>query len=168
MTNPQPSSPPLRRQATPASGCAAAAAVLCALVAGCGEAKKELVFDEISRLPQREQLVELRLGRFSIPAPLPLGDAQRDTIDLHTVRLDFDLVAIVDPSDAKRVKALRKANQGRMRERVIQVCRGSTREELFEPEWTTLKAHLLDAVQPMLGGMAVKRLATPYIAKDLL
>jgi hypothetical protein len=141
----------------------------CAVLAGCGGGEKpKIEFDEISRLPRRERQVEVRIGRFAIPAPLTLNDARRDTVELHLLRLSFDLYAMVDPDDVKQVKKLKKANEGRMRERVIQVCRATSREDLFEPEWTTLKAHLLDAVQPMLGGTAIKRLSTTRIDKELL
>jgi hypothetical protein len=162
------STPPDPRPHAPWGG-RFAAAFACAVLVGCGGSEPtKIEFDEISRLPHRERQVEVRLGRFVIPAPLTLNDTRRETVELHLLRVSFDLYAMVDPEDVKQVKNFRKANEGRMRERVIQVCRGTTREDLFEPEWTTLKAHLLDAVQPMLGGAAVKRLSTTRIEKDLL
>ncbi|TWT46549.1 hypothetical protein [Botrimarina hoheduenensis] len=147
---------------------AALAPALLALGAcGCAEEPKSLL-DEIKLMPSREELVEVPLGSFLIPVPVLLEDGAERFSSENLIELDFDLVAIVDPVHRARVERYKNRYEGRLRNEVIKVCRNTARDDVLESEWSTLKAHLLDATQPLLGGLGVRRLATPRIVKEPL
>lgn len=127
------------------------------LVVGCGGEEKASVFDEISRMPTREEMVEIDLGNFIVPVPMILETATERFEPANLMEIEMRLVAIADPSEAAQVERLQERNTGRIRDAVIQVCRTTTRDDLTESQKVTLKAHLLDAVQPLLGGEAVRQ-----------
>lgn len=134
----------------------------CAVVAGCAGEDDRNAFDEISRLPETEVLIEVPIGRFVIPVPVVLDDDADEIRAENLLQLTFELVAIVAPRHESLVKRLGERHEGRIRDKVIGVCRNTARDDLLESEWATLKAHLLDAMQPLLGGTIVRRLATPH------
>lgn len=151
------------------AGRIALGAIACALGAiGCSEDKAPIAFDEISKLPVREELVEMNLGHFIIPVSMEAGADDEDDGYANLLQLKFDLVAIVDPTREYQVKQLMERHKGKIRDEVIRVCRNTARDDLLESEWATLKAHLLDAIQPLIGGQAIRRLATPTISRDEL
>ncbi|CAN0364657.1 unnamed protein product [Ectocarpus sp. 4 AP-2014] len=76
----------------------------------------------------------------------------------NLMEIEMRLVAVADPGEAESVQRMKERNSGRIRDCVIRVCRSTTRDDLTESEKATLKAHLLDAVQPLLGGEAVRQL----------
>lgn len=128
-------------------------------MSGCGsEEVKENVFDEISRMPTKEEMVEIDLGEFIVPVPMILESATGRFEPANLMEIEMRLVAIADPDEAKNVRRLKERNSGRIRDRVISVCRSTTRDDLTESQKATLKAHLLDAIQPLLGGEAVRQL----------
>ncbi len=139
------------------------------LLPGCGSSEKGTnAFDEISRLPSREELVEIEIGRFVVPIPLVLDDsAEKIEID-NLIQLDFKLVAVVLPKHEASVRHLMKRHAGKIRDEVMRVCRNTSRDDILESEWSTLKAHLLDAIQPLLGGTVVRRMAIPHKVIDPL
>ena len=138
------------------------------LAVGCGAKPNDTVFDEITRLPDREQLVEVQLGSFTVPVPIVLESATERFEADNLMQIEFDLFAVVDPDHVKKLEQVSRRNEGRIRDRVIRVCRNSTRDALIEAEWATLKAHLLDAINPLLGGVGVNRLGATKIVKDEL
>lgn len=141
--------------------------VVCALVCGCGEEEK-IVFDEISRLPVREEMVELEIGSFIIPIPVVLDDsAERFEAD-NLIQVEFDLFAVVAPRHSDQVNMLLEQREGRIRDMVIRVCRNTAPDDILEAEWGTLKAHLIDAIQPLLGGQVLRRLVVPTVQKEEL
>ena len=143
--------------------------VLCtAAISGCGGDVKKIAFDEISRLPKREVLNEVEIGYFIIPVHIGPAPGEPAVPPPSPIQLKFQLVAIVPPSDEKKVEQLLERHKGKIRDEVIRVCRGTEREDLLESEWATLKSHLLDAIQPLLGGDVVRGLATPTISRDEL
>lgn len=129
------------------------------LMVGCGsEEVQENVFDEISRMPTKEEMVEIDLGRYVVPVPMILESATERFEPANLMEIEMRLVAVADPGEAESVQRMKERNSGRIRDRVIRVCRSTTRDDLTESEKATLKAHLLDAVQPLLGGEAVRQL----------
>ncbi|MEO1497445.1 MAG: hypothetical protein AAFV43_09875 [Planctomycetota bacterium] len=142
--------------------------VLAVTSVGCGAPEPEKLMDDISLLPAREELVEVPLGSYMVPVPVVLDDsADRFEAD-NLLQLDFDLVAIVEPDHKTRIERFKERHEGRLRDEVIRVCRNTARDDVLESEWATLKAHLLDATQPLLGGLGIRRLATPRIIKEPL
>lgn len=139
---------------------------LALVCAGCGGEEERNAFDEISRLPPREELVEVLVGSFVIPVPIPREPEESGQDRTSPMLLEFELVAIVSPDKVSRVEYLMERHRGKIRDQVIRVCRSTPREDLLEPEWPTLKAHMLDAIQPLMGGLAIRRLATPSISRD--
>ena len=91
-----------------------------------------------------------------------LEDPTGESAAGNLLQLDFRLVAIVEPKNVARVERLRDRYAGKVRHEVIRVCRNTAPDDLLESEWSTLKSHLLDATQPLLGGSMVRRLATPH------
>lgn len=142
--------------------------LLTTALVGCAEKESDPMLTEIGLLPARESLVEVPIGSFLLPVPIFFEDATTLLEVSNLIQLDFDLVAIVEPEHKSRVERYRDRHGGRLRDEVIRVCRNTSRDDLMESEWSTLKAHLLDATQPLLGGLGVRRLATPRIIKEPL
>ncbi|MEM6262966.1 MAG: hypothetical protein AAGI38_10695 [Bacteroidota bacterium] len=69
----------------------------------------------------------------------------------------FELFALVDPSDAQKTTKLAERRQGKLRDEVIRVCRRTSIDELLDPELATLRSRLLDATQPLLESVALRR-----------
>lgn len=137
-------------------------------LSGCGEAPTTNTFDEIARLPTREEYVEIEVGTFIVPVPLVLESATERFEPDNLMQVELDLFVVVDPQEVKQVNKLKKRNEGRIRDSVIRVCRNTTRDDLLEAQKSTLKAHLLDAVQPLLGGPAVRRVGLNRVVIDEL
>ncbi|MEN0109839.1 MAG: hypothetical protein AAF805_03865 [Planctomycetota bacterium] len=138
------------------------------VLAGCSEAPKAFEMDEVTRLPDREELIEVDLGSFIVPVPVVLEQAIDRFEPDNLMQIEFDLFAVVEPSHVKKLERILERNGGRLRDRVIRVCRNTSRDDLIEAEWATLKAHLLDATQSLLGGPEVRRLGMSRIVKDEL
>lgn len=133
------------------------------LLPGCGGGEKgPNAFDEISRLPSREKLVEIDLGKFVVPIPLVLDNSIEEIKTDNLIQLTFTLVAVVVPKHVASVEKLRDRHAGKIRDEVMRVCRNTSRDDVLESEWTTLKSHLLDATQPLLGGTVVRRIIIPH------
>jgi hypothetical protein len=138
------------------------------LLTGCFGEPPKRAFEEIARVPTREALVEVEIGSFVIPIPIVLqSETDRFEPD-NLLQVEFGMFVVVDPKQAKQVKQLKKRNQGRIRDKVIRVCRNTPRDDLLDSQLSTLKAHLLDAVQPYLGGEAVRRVGLSRVILDEL
>ena len=59
-------------------------------------------------------------------------------------------------------------HEGKIRDRVIQVCRNARLEDLQEPELAKLKSHLVDAVQAELGTNSIRRLLIAEVVTQKL
>lgn len=147
-----------------------AVAALCALaVSGCGEVEEQAsLFEEIGHLPTGEQSVELSIGSFIVPVPVVLESATERFEPDNLMQVEIDLFAVVDPSKVESVKRHLVRHEGQLRDTVIRVCRSTTRDDLLDSQKATLKAHLLDAVQPLMGGEAVQRLGVRRVILDEL
>lgn len=139
------------------------------LVTGCAEQSSQTVFDEISRMPTREELIEIDFGHFIVPVPVVLESATGRFEPDNLMQIQFQLFGVMDPEHLSLVESRMRHNAGRLRDRVITVCRSTTRDDLMEPLLATLKAHLLDAIQPLLGGpTAVRRVGVRQVIIDEL
>ncbi len=135
---------------------------------GCGGGPEPISFEYIERLPTDEELIEKSIGSFMVPVPLVL-DNSTDAFEVdNRVQINFDLVAIIHPNEEGEFEKLLKRHEGKIRDEVMRVCRNTTPNDIVESDWTTLKAHLLDAIQPYLGGPALQQIVAPRIVKELL
>lgn len=157
-----PDAPPARRRSL------AALSAVSVLLAGCFGEPPKRAYEDLALLPKREVLVEISLGAFAIPVPIVIESASDRFEPDNLLQIEFGMFIVVDPTDAKQVKRLKKLNKGRIRDKVIRVCRNTPRDDLLDSQLSTLKAHLLDAVKPYLGGEAVRRVGLNRVALDEL
>ena len=135
---------------------AAGALVVCACT-GCGP-KEDFAFDELDLTPAQDELIEFSLGKYVIPVPLLQSTTMDEGLKRNRVEFSFSLFALVTADCNNRLSGQWKRHEGKIRDRIILVCRNSTAEELQEPELATLKSHLTDAVQAELGANCIRRL----------
>jgi flagellar basal body-associated protein FliL len=132
------------------------AALLCA-APGCG-AKEDFEFDELDLTPAHDEMIEFPLGKYIIPIPLIQSATLEEGVKRNRVEFAFSLYAVVSPECKKRLSSQWKRHEGKLRDRIILVCRRATAEELQESELATLKSHLTDAVHAELGTRCIRRL----------
>jgi hypothetical protein len=132
------------------------------VAAGCG-AKSTFEFDELDLVRTQEELTEFPLGKYAIPIPVAAGDSE-DSHQLHNhVQLDFELIAVVKRDHQSRISDSWKRHEGKIRDRVIRVCRNSSPDDLEE-----LRAHLMDAVQAQLGDKEIRQLVIAEVKSQPL
>lgn len=131
------------------------AAVLCA--AGCGTSSME-EFERFEQLAMTEKLVTVPLGSYVVPVPITLQTQDNTRPRPWQVELEFELHAAVLPRYETPLRNNFKRLEGRLRDRVIQVCRQTPVDDLLDPGFTTLKSHLFDSLQPYFGEAVVQHL----------
>ncbi len=136
---------------------AALAVAVFAACAGCG-GHDEFAFDELDLTPAQDELIEFSLGKFTIPIPLVEATMMDEGVKRNRVEFSFALYALVTADCKKRLTHQWKRYEGKVRDRVILICRNATAEELREPELATLKTHLTDAIHAELGSECIRRL----------
>jgi hypothetical protein len=125
------------------------------VVFGCGS-QPAFEFDELDLVPVQEELTELEYRRDSPPR------------SRNRFQLDFQLFALVSPHAKSQIKHAWEQHQGKIRDRVIRVCRNASADELQEPELATLKAQLADALRPHLGENEVRQLLiTEVVSQEI-
>jgi hypothetical protein len=133
-----------------------AAGILATSAIGCSSKPSVFEFDE-QDVSRADLLSEFSLGHYAIP--LPIGrDRGDEGLRRNRTRFDFDLFALVAPEEASRIASNWERHEGKIRDRIIRICRSASAEELLEPELATLKARLTDALQAHLGEREVRRL----------
>jgi hypothetical protein len=143
-------------------GCAVAQSLL-----GCGS-PSTFQFDRLDISPARESFTEFSLGRYEIPVPIANDRTNDHGKWTNRLLFEFELYALVTPDEASQLAGNWQRHEGKIRDRVIQVCRNAKLDELQEPELATLKARLMDAVQDQLGEREVRRLLmTEVISQEL-
>jgi flagellar basal body-associated protein FliL len=122
-------------------------------------------FDALDYSPNQDELSEFSLGHYAIPIPVNrvFGDDRKAS--LMQIEFAFDLYALVSPEFAPQIDDLWQRHEGKVRDRVIRICRNATWEDLQDPELATLKSRLVDAVQDQLGPRAVRRLIVSEIKR---
>jgi len=126
-------------------------------VSGCkNESKFE--FDTLDVAPAREELSEFSLGQFRIPIPVADMTDHKKRIQRNRMQLDFELVALVPPKEEAKFADDWERHEGKIRDHVIRVCRNASSDELLEPDMTTLKAKLIDALASQMGDREVRQL----------
>jgi hypothetical protein len=133
----------------------AVALCTCAL-AGCG-AKSKFKYDQLDVNSAEEELSEFSLGKYQIP--IPMADDHRETAARRNrFQFDFELYAVVSPKEEKHIADLWELHEGIIRDRIINICRSASVEELREPELATLKARLTDVLASQLGDKRLRQL----------
>jgi flagellar basal body-associated protein FliL len=128
----------------------------CALSVGCGS-EKTSPFERFERLPTIAELVTVDLGEYHIPVPVePTAESSPTTAT--QVQIEFRLHAAVLPQHEATMISNFERLEGRLRDRVIHVCRHASAEELLDPELSTLKTELSDSLKPFIGNARIERL----------
>ena len=142
-------------------------AAVCCLAGGCGK-ESSFQYDALDLAPPQEELSEFSLGQYSIP--IPVADDQESGSSRHGNRfqLDFELHALVAPEKKSEIADNWSRHEGKIRDRVIRVCRNATVDELQEPELSTLKAHLMDALAAQVGEKGVRQLLITEVVSQKL
>jgi flagellar basal body-associated protein FliL len=134
------------------------AAVLfaCAL-AGCSS-KTSFKYDQLDVNSVEEELSEFSLGKYQIP--IPVADERHDEAASRRNRFqfDFELYAVVSPKEESHIADVWDRHEGVIRDRVINICRSASVEELREPELATLKSRLTDVLALQLGEKRLRQL----------
>lgn len=136
---------------------AIATGVVAATLAGCGS-KPTYEFDALDLTPMQDELVEFSLGHYVIPIPVARTDSEIDAVSRNRVEFTFDLYVLITRDYESQLADMWQRHEGKIRDRVIRVCRKASVEDLQEEGLPTLKSHLMDAVQAQLGPKNVRRL----------
>ncbi len=136
------------------------------LLLGCGGSEQVPFEAYLHELDGEASLVsadELLLGQYDIASALPVPESLFAEDDQEPeplwVQIKFQLYAIVPPNEKQAVVAACERHRGMLDDTVVTVCRESTKEELDDSRWATLKSRLLDQIRPILGEERVRQLA---------
>lgn len=140
---------------------------LLATAYGCSS-KPKFEFDRLDLRPAEEELNEFPLGEYKIP--VPLADDLRESRfgGCNRLQFDFELYALVSPKEQSQFEDAWERHEGVIRDRVIDICRRATTEELMEPELATLKARLTDALGAELGEKRLRQLLITGVTSQAL
>jgi hypothetical protein len=137
------------------------------VIGGCNS-PPEFEFDELDLVPTQEELAEFSLGEYRIPIPVTTYQADSRATQRNGFQLEFELFALVSPHEKSQITEAWDRHQGKIRDRVIRICRNSSIDELQEPELATLKGRLMDALAPQLGENEVRQLLITEIVSQQL
>jgi len=140
-------------------------AALCA--PGCSS-KSKFKFDQMDFAPAVEELAEFSLGEYKIPIPVAVDDGAEAQVRRNRMQFDFQLYALVAPKEQSQLAEAWERHEGVIRDKVINICRSATVDELQEPELATLKARLTDVLASQLGENRLRQLLiTDVISRQL-
>ena len=152
------------RRKTNCSVVAAACGLIIAATLGCGT-PASYEFDELDLSPTQDELIEFSLGHYAIPVPIHQAFGDEAVVTHTQIEFAFDLHSLVTPDFASQIDDRWERHQGKVRDRVIRICRNASWEDLQDPELATLKSRLVDAVQDQLGPRAARRLMITEIKR---
>ncbi len=142
-------------------------AVTVCLAGGCGSGST-YEFDALDLAPPQEELREFLLGQYSIPIPVADDRRSNELAHRHRFQLDFELYALVRPEQESQVADDWARHEGTIRDHVIRVCRNASVDELQEPELSTLKARLMDALATHMGKEELRQLLITEVVSHKL
>jgi hypothetical protein len=119
---------------------------------GCGS-KSGFQFDELDMAPAHEELTEFSLGKYAIPIPVLEAESGESLERRNRVQFDFELIAVLKRDQKSRVADSWERHEGKIRDRVIRVCRNASLDDMED-----LRANLMDAVQDQLGHKEIRQL----------
>jgi hypothetical protein len=143
------------------------AALFGCAVNGC-KSKSRFQFDRLDMLPPEEELKEFPLGEYKIPIPIVEDRAQNKVTRRNRFQFQFALFAVVSPQDKSQIEDAWELHEGQIRDKVMNVCRSATVDELQEPELATLKARLTDVLASQLGEKPLRQLVINQIVSQEL
>lgn len=144
------------------------AVVLCACAwTGCGS-KEKFAYDALDLAPPQEELSEFSLGEYRIPIPVAEKHGEKRLSYRNRFEFNFELYALVSPAEHLEIEDAWSRYQGKIRDQVIRICRNATIDELQEPELSTLKARLIDALASQMGKREVRQLLLTEVASQRL
>jgi flagellar basal body-associated protein FliL len=146
---------------------ALAVVVIIGLAGGCGS-HPTFEFDALDLAPPQEELSEFLLGQYSIPIPVIVGGGANERARQNRYQLDFELYALVRPEHKSNIADEWARHEGKIRDHVIRVCRNASVEELQEPELSTLKARLMDALAAQVGEKDLRQLLITEVVSQAL
>jgi hypothetical protein len=119
-------------------------------------------------LPAEEELAEFSLGEYKIPIPVSEVHDGNKATRRNRLQFDFELYALVSPREQSQFEDAWGRHEGVIRDRVINICRSATIDELLEPELATLKARLTDVLASQLGEKRLRQLLiTDVVSQEL-
>jgi hypothetical protein len=136
------------------------------MAGGCGS-HATFEFDALDLAPPQEELSEFMLGEYSIPIPIAV-DRANQRASRNRFQLDFELYALVRPESKSNIADDWARHEGKIRDRVIRVCRNASVDELQEPELSTLKARLMDALAAQIGEKDLRQLLITEVVSQAL
>jgi hypothetical protein len=136
-------------------------------LAGCGS-KSNFEYDALDLAPPQEELSEFNLGKYSIPIPVIEDRGSKELARRNRFQLDFELHALIPPDKKSNIADDWDRHQGKIRNNVIRVCRTASVDELQDPELSTLKARLMDALADQVGRKDLRALLITDIVSQRL
>lgn len=132
---------------------------------GCGS-DASLRLEHLELLPEEDaDTVEFALGEYDIPIPEHGAITDGTRPPRNYMQLEFSLFAEIATKDQPHLAQVFARHEGMVRDRVIQVFRNATLEDLDEPNLVTLKLRLVDAIEPVLGQHLVRRAIIPALQR---
>jgi hypothetical protein len=139
---------------------------LCVAAFGCGS-RPAFEFDQLDLAGAEEHFDEFPLGEYTIPIPAADWRGEIQATTRTSILMDFELFALVSPGNKSSVADAWDRHEGKIRDRVIRICRNSSLEVLHEPELGTLKAKLMDALGAHLGDDVNQLLITELVTHEI-
>lgn len=139
--------------------------LVCFALNGCGSSPT-FEFDKLDVVPGQEELTEFALGEYKIPIPVVEYRADDQRKHRNRFQFDFKLFALVPARELWQIQDAWDRHQGKIRDRVIRICRNASVDDLQEPELTTLKRELIDSLGPQLGENALRQLMITEIVSQ--
>lgn len=136
-------------------------------VSGCGS-YSTFEFDALDLAPPQEELIEFTLGKYSIPIPIVESEGSTEHERCNRFQLDFELYVLVRPEVRSQIADDWVRHEGIIRDDVIRVCRNASADELQEPELSTLKARLMDALAAQIGEKGLRQLLITEVVSQKL
>ena len=146
----------------------AVSVVTVCIAGGCGSHYSTFEFDALDLAPPQEELSEFMLGQYSIPIPVAEQRGSNEPEHRNRLQLDFELYALVRPEKKSTIADDWARHEGKIRDDVIRVCRNASVDELQEPELSTLKARLMDALAAQMGKNDVRQLLITEVVSQKL
>jgi len=146
----------------------AASAVMLCIAGGCGSHYSTFEFDALDLAPPQEELSEFLLGQYSIPIPVVEQRGANEYEHRNRFQFDFELYALVRPENKSSIADDWERHEGKIRDNVIRVCRNASVDDLQEPELSTLKARLMDALASQVGKNDVRQLLITEVVSQRL
>ena len=127
---------------------------------GCGSDDGPKLIDYMEELEFNSQLVSLNevyLGSYRISSATSNQEAEQLNQGRTWVRIKFQLFVVAAPEHASAIESAYKRYRGVFDDKIIEIFRSATMEELTDPRWATLKARVTDYAKPLLGEKRVRQ-----------